>query len=557
MRSRLSKNGPTAQTTSGTVRGKRRAKGRIALFAGIPYAAPPVGDLRWHAPQPVDSWTGIKECTKPGPTAFQRKQNFDAFFAGLVAGVGLSPARQRSLQALLKAVPGKESEDCLTLNVRSPVGASDLPVMVWIHGGDHTDGSGSDPLYHSSDALPSRGCVLVTINYRLGMFGFMAHPELSAESPAGVSGNYGLLDQIAALEWVRDNIAGFGGNPNNVTVFGESAGGQATLNLMTSPKARGLFHRAIAQSPSDTGRWLHLDRPAQTLKSAVDAGAEFATAVVGSAEGQIARLRAMDPGELSDHYRAQSDLARHFYPAVDGDVLPVTPMSAFLAGEQAPVPLMIGYNADEGSLLAEFCSPAGGEFSPDATDAQVRSDFELSYGSASELQALFAAYPGLESGDDQAQIVHLGDHMFGVHVDVATRAHAAAGFPVFRYFFQAVPASPTQTAGAFHAAEVLNVFDSSFPLLTPADDNHLLSKAMGDHWVAFAATGKPDFPGRDPWPAYDPADPHHMVFDRPRSSAQPCPDQDGLAVMRRRVDRLDRELRSTEEATPAAEPVHV
>lgn len=554
MRSPLSKNGPIAETKAGTVRGKRRAKGRIALFAGIPYAAPPVGDLRWRAPEPVAPWSGVRDCVKPGPVAYQRKQNFDAFFAGLVEGVGLSQARQRSLKTVLKAVPIKESEDCLTLNVRSPVGASGLPVMVWIHGGDHTDGSGTDPMYHSSDALPSRGCVLVTINYRLGMFGFMAHPELSAESPDGVSGNYGLLDQIAALEWVRNNIAAFGGNPDNVTIFGESAGGQATLNLMTSPRARGLFHRAISQSPSDTGRWLHLDRPVMALTSALDAGVEFATAAVGPADGQIARLRAMDPAELSDVYREQTDLARHFYPSVDGNILPMTPMSAFLAGEQAPVPLMIGYNADEGTLLAPFCSPAGGEFSPDANATEVRADFETSYGSAEELAALFRAYPGLETGDEQAQIVHLGDHMFGVHVDVATRAHADAGHPIYRYHYRSVPASPTQTAGAFHAAEVLNVFDSSFPLVTAADDNHLLSKAMGDHWVAFAATGSPEFPGRDSWPTYDPADPHQMVFNRPHSGVEPCPDQEGLAVMRRRVDRLDAELRSTtsDELTSAA-----
>ena len=547
MRNPLSKNGPVVGTTNGKVRGKYRAKGRIALFAGIPYAEAPVGKLRWRAPQPAESWSGVRDSTKPGPTAFQRKQNFDEFFAGLIEGVGLSTGRQRALKALLKAAPTKESDDCLTLNVRSPVGATGLPVMVWIHGGDHTDGSGSDPLYHSSDALPSRGCVLVTINYRLGMFGFMAHPELSAESPDGVSGNYGLLDQIAALEWVRDNISAFGGDANNVTIFGESAGGQAVLNLMTAPRARGLFHRAIAQSPSDSGRWLHLDRPVMELDSALAAGGRFATAAVGSADGQLARMRSMDPTELSDLYREHVDIGRHFYPAVDHRVLPKTPMSAFLAGEQAPVPLLIGYNADEGTLLAPFCNPAGGEFNPEADSAQARRDFETSYGSPAELQALFDAYPGLEVGDQQAVITHLGDHMFGVHVDVATRAHAAAGHPVFRYHYRAVQPSPTQTAGAFHAAEVLNVFDTSFPLLTPADDNHLLSKAMGDHWVAFAATGDPDFPGRQDWPLYDPDRPEQMVFNRPDSRVEPAPDQPGLAVMRRRVARLDSELTSDNE----------
>ncbi len=545
MRRPLMKNGPVVQTTAGPIRGKRRAKGRIALFAGVPYAAPPVGDLRWRAPQPVETWSDILDCAKPGPVAYQRRMSFDLFFAHLVEGLGLSTPRQRTLQAALKVVPLKESEDCLTLNVRSPAGATDLPVMVWIHGGDHTDGSGSDPLYHSSDALPTRGCVLVTINYRLGMFGFMAHPELSAESPDGVSGNYGLLDQIAALEWVRDNIAAFGGDPSNVTVFGESAGGQAVLNLMTSPRARGLFHKAIAQSPSDTGRWLHLDRPVMALDSALNAGVDFATAAVGGGDDQIAKMRAMEPEALSDLYREQADIGRHFYPAVDGNILPTTPMSAFIAGAQAPVPLMIGYNADEGTLLAPFCHPAGGEFGLDPRPPNPQADFELSYGSAEEVRNLFAAYPGLGSGAAAATITHLGDHMFGVHVDIASQRHALAGYPIYRYHFRAVPPSPRQTAGAFHAAEVLNVFDSALPLMPVAEDNHLLTRAMGDYWFAFAASGRPETPGREPWPAFDPADPRHMVFNRPRSGVEDCPPQAGLEIMTRRAERLTAELTGT------------
>ncbi len=538
----MSKNGPVVQTTAGPVRGKRRSKGRITLFAGVPYAAPPVGDLRWRPPQPVTSWSETLDCTKPGPMAYQRKLNFDAFFANLVEGLGLSKPRQRTLKAALKAVPTKESEDCLHLNVRAPTGGTDLPVMVWIHGGDHSDGSGSEPLYHSSDALPERGCVLVTINYRLGMFGFMAHPELSAESPEGVSGNYGLLDQIAALEWVRDNIAAFGGDPSNVTIFGESAGGQATLNLMTSPRARGLFHRAIAQSPSDSGRWLHLDLPVMALDSALDAGVAFATAAVGSSDGQLGRMRALDPEALSEMYRERIDQARHFYPVVDGEILPTTPLSAFLRNAQAPVPLMIGYNADEGTLLAPFCNPVGAEFPPDATTDQIAGHYEMSYGSADEVAAVFDAYPGLESGEPRAVIDHIGDHMFGAHVDVVSKCHAFAGHPTYRYHFRAVPASPTQTAGAFHAAEVLNVFDSTLPLMTSADDNHLLSRAMGDYWFAFAATGVPTTPGREPWPLYDQAHPQQMVFDRPTSAVEDCPDQAGLNIMGRRAQRLTEEL---------------
>ena len=227
--------GPVVETANGQVRGRLRSKGTIAMHAGIPYAAPPVGDLRWRPPQPPTTWSKIRDCTKPGPAAFQRAAGFEEFFEALAGGLGLSAARQRALETAIKVVRSNQSEDCLTLNVRAPAEAEGLPVMVWIHGGDHTDGHGADPIYHSSDSLPQRGCVLVTINYRLGLFGFLAHPDLSAESETSTSGNYGLLDQIAALEWVRDNIESFGGDPNRVTIFGESAGGQAVLNLMTTP----------------------------------------------------------------------------------------------------------------------------------------------------------------------------------------------------------------------------------------------------------------------------------------------------------------------------------
>ncbi len=475
--------------------------------------------------------------------AFQRAQNMELFLTAIAEGVGLSRPKQKALLTAVK-IPRKQSEDCLTLNVRTPVGAADLPVMVWIHGGDHTDGSGSDPFY-ASDALPIRGCVLVTINYRLGLFGFFAHPDLSAESEAGVSGNYGLLDQICALEWVRDNIASFGGDPGRITIFGESAGGEAVLNLLTAPKARGLFHRAIAQSPSDSGRWLHLRKPMLDFVSAEEAGTLFADAVVGSGAGQVERLRAMTPEALSEFYRSRPDLGRYFYPNVDGVVLPVAPMTAFSRHLEAPVPLMIGYNADEGSLLAPFMHPAGGEFlAPDGGPAsmsadEIRSAFLRSYGSTEAVDRLMALYPGLSKAEPKALVRHAGDHMFGVHVDHASREHSAAGHPTYRYFFQSAPASKDQTAGAFHAAEVFHVFDTSFPFVDKAPDAHLLTREMGDRWYAFAATGDPSFPGRAQWPRYDVSNPMHMVFDRPASHAADCLPQPGLDLMRERIARLD------------------
>lgn len=543
---------PEAATTAGKVRGRLESGGTMAVFRGIPYAAPPVGARRWKPPIAPDPWRGTRSCTKFGPYAPQRAAGFEQFFANLVAGLGLGPIRRRALSLGLKVNSPTESENCLTLNVRAPARADGLPVMVWIHGGDHTDGSGADPLYQG-DALPERGCVLVTINYRLGLFGFFAHPELADESADRVSGNYGLLDQIAALEWVRDNIAHFGGDPDRVTIFGESAGGEAVLNLMTSPRARGLFHRAIAQSPSDSGRWLHLRRPALDFEPAEDVGVAFASLAVGSAPGQVARLREMGTEALTELYRAHPELGRAFYPVVDDVILPATPMSAFGGQEQASVPLLIGYNRDEGSLIAPFSHPAGPEFElpPDGlpvSPRQAREAFERSYPTPHHVDRLMAAYPGLASLDPGALAAHLGDHMFGVHVDHASRQHAAGGHPVYRYHFRALPASKKETIGAFHGADILYVFDTSLPLVPSADDAHLLARDMGDRWFAFAATGVPDAPGRVAWPAYDPGDPRQMVFDRPRSSVEPCPAQPGLDVMRERIDWLTDQL-----AAPVAE----
>lgn len=545
--SKIRRHAVVATTAAGKVRGKLEDGGSIAVFKGIPYAAAPTGDRRWKPPVAPESWRGTKACTKFGPAAFQRG-GIDEFLDLVLSGLGLRAVRRKALATGTRFVKIDQDEDCLTVNVRAPANASGLPVMVWIHGGDHTDGSNSE-LFYQSNVLPERGCVVVSINYRLGLFGFFAHPDLAAESPDRVSGNYGLLDQIAALEWVRDNIAGFGGDPDQVTVFGESAGGEAVLNLMTSPRARGLFHRAIAQSPSDCGRWLHLRRPALDFEPAETAGSEFASLVVGPTDGQIGRLRAMDAGELHQFYRDHPEFGRYFYPAVDDVILPEAPMSAFSDGNQASVPLMIGYNADEGSVLAPFMNPAGAEFEAPSDGIAVspsaaRSTFERSYPTPQHVDRLMAAYPGLASLDEDAIERHAGDHMFGVHVDHATRQHAAAGHPVYRYHFRALPASKKQTIGAFHAADVFYVFDTKFPLVPAAGDAHLLTREIGDRWFAFAATGAPDSPGREAWPVYDPGDPQHLVLDRPTSSVEACPAQPGLDVMRERIEWLTSTLRS-------------
>jgi len=310
---------------------------------------------------------------------------------------------------------------------------------------------------------------------------------------------------------------------------------------------------AIAQSPSDSGCWPHPDRPGLAFHPAPNAGVASATSLLGSSPGQIARLRAIEAATLYDPYRADLHAARHFYPVVDGVILPTTPMTAFSDGAQAPVPLMIGYNADEGSLLAEFVHPAGPEFgsrddalagATELDPEKMRGRFLESFGSEQAVDQLFTAYPGLADMDDDAIEQYLADHMFGVHVDHATRQHALAGHPTYRYHFRSVPASPKQTAGAFHAAEIFHVFDTWFPLVPEPADAHLLTRDMGDRWFAFAATYEPNSPGRPAWPAYDPAEPRHLVFDRPVSGPDLDPAQPGLALLRDRIALMNETTRA-------------
>lgn len=543
------KSAPIADTRFGPVKGTFDLRRRYTIYRGIPYAAPPLGSLRWRAPQPPEPWDQTLDCRKAGPIAPQRGYSTQ-FTEAFINQIGVSLPRRTALRLGVKALHRNQSEDCLTLGIRACVNAERAPVMVWIHGGDHADGAGSELLYQTN-ALPSRGVVQVTFNYRLGLFGFLAHPGLDDESEVNNSGNYGLLDQIAVLEWVRDNIENFGGDPNNVTIFGESAGGQAVLNLMTTPRARGLFHRAIAQSPGDGGRWLHSDQPVLDFEPAPVAGERFAYAAVGNNVNQIGRLRSMTTESLMHLYRKNPEVGRYFYPTVDGAILSETPASTFLHRNQASVPLMIGYNANEGSLLTKMSSPAGPEMRND-TSQTVLTSLTRSYGSRGVARAVMAAYPGLEDLDDVAIADHLRDHTFGVQVDHCAREHSDAGNRTYRYHYRNRPASPTATAGAFHGAELFNIFDFKLPLVAGGSGYENLSNTMGDRWAAFATNGHPNTDGHPNWPAYDPDAPAHMVFNRPDSGVEPCPAQDALDLMRNRIERLDDIVSSKLDLTDSA-----
>jgi para-nitrobenzyl esterase len=465
------------KTAAGVVRGTVSADGTVRNFSGIPYAAPPVGALRWQAPQPVAPWAGERDASKPGPACMQGKMFGDIVLPDL-------------------------SEDCLTLNITAPAKGARLPVMVWIHGGGFQAGAGSEPR-HDGLAFARKGILLVTINYRLGVFGFFAHPELTRESGRGASGNYGMLDQVAALQWVRDNIAAFGGDPRNVTIFGESAGSFAVSALMASPLARGLFHKAIGESGAFlAGRSGTLAMA--PLAEGEQQGVKFG-ALAGA--GSLAGLRALTPQALLDA-AAKSKL--WFSPGVDGYFLGEPVVAIYAAGRQSRVPLLAGWNADEMRSAVTL--------RPQKPTAQTFAD-ETRKRYGDHAAAVLKAYPA--GTDDEAieSAAALASDMF---IGYATwkwiEAQAQLGdVPVYRYSFDrkipvppghavlGVPAS-AKDIGARHAGEIEYVFGSlevSLPNVPWEPADRTLSDTMTSYWTNFARTGDPNGPGLPPWPRYE------------------------------------------------------
>jgi len=499
---------PPVQTGAGKVAGvyeidaevPGRIAEQIAVFKGIPYAAPPVNELRWRPPQPPIPWDGVLKTDSFGPAPIQLETEFEVFIDNLIERQGWGWFKQKLVKLLFALAPQpQQSEDCLYLNVRTPTLDTNarLPVMVWIHGGDHQDGSAADVLYNSN-ALAQRGVVVVSINYRLGLMGYLAHPQLSEESEHGVSGNYGTLDQIAALKWVQENVRCFGGDPGDVTIFGESAGGESVAHMMTSPLARGLFHKAMMQSPANGGQMRHLRRPFLAYRSGEKVGQTFADHFVPPGEDQIARLRRVPAEEL--YSLARKHEFHVFYPLIDGYVLEKSPFEAFLDGEQAPTPLLLGSTADEGTLLYPLIeAPLRGlglqEIPPEETPGVVREAF------GDDAEALMALYPDLNTEEGAAAL--LGDSLIGAPVHFYARQAAAAGQPTFLYLFTRTPPSPEQTAGAFHAAELTFVHGTSLPLFDRTAEDEELTQVMGDYWAHFARNGDPNVDAHPHWPAFD------------------------------------------------------
>lgn len=506
----------------------------IRVFNGIPYATA----ARWSPPSAPPQWGATSRDTREfGPECIQPRTRYGSFVNQIIDGLGLSFFERISARVVMSAQePPPEAEDCLFLNIRTGnlKGTTPQPVMVWIHGGAHQYGSGSQAIYQSN-ALVEKGVVLVTINYRLGAFGYLAHPALTEE--AGTSGNYGLLDQAAALGWVRENIAAFGGDPANVTLFGESAGAQSITELMALPAADGLYHKVILQSGASTGNVLHLKKsPIQGILSAEGAGTEFLSTLAPPA-ATARDLRAIPAAAILSRSDARSDLNGYFLPAVDERVLPRAIGAAFRDGNVPAVPMLAGYNADEGSLFYDMIQSPTVIRAPINGTLQEREDALAAVYGRNPAKALQALY-GMDTLDtwDKGATDMLGDDMFGVHMRFTARHNAQAGAPTYLYHFTRVPPSKKQTIGAFHAAELGFVFDSHFGSTGASDSDRRLTDRIISYWTNFARTGDPNGEGLPEWPA---SDPDRDVWQKLDSAIEPI---EGLRA--RKLDILEEALRS-------------
>jgi len=487
---------PTALAQSVTVDApagalKGQAQGSFNVFKGVPYAQPPLGKLRWRPPQPIEHWSGVKDATAFGPACIQP--------SGAMAGV-------------YSRDPFPMSEDCLTLNIWAPKDAKNAPVFFWIYGGAFWGGASSDPIYDGA-RMAEHGVVVVTINYRVGVLGWLAHPELDAESPLHISGNYGLLDQIAALKWVKQNISAFGGDPGNVTIAGESAGGLSVVYLMASPPARGLFSKAIAQSAYMISM-PELGKAAFGHPAAEEAGVQLSAALHAS---NIATLRAMSGESLT-----QAAAAIYFAPlgVVDGHVLTGQLVDVFDKGEQAHVPVLAGFNSGEARSLRILVPPTP------ASPADYEKKNRAKYGDLAD--AFLKLYPSSDMAE--SILATTRDALYGWTAERLVRSQTGLGQASYLYFFDhGYPAADEAGLHAFHASElpfIFGMFDKTppkWPKIPNTAGEDKLSDAMINYWTSFVKDGRPVATDAPAWAQYG-SDRGYMAFsDAPHPSRDLLP----------------------------------
>jgi para-nitrobenzyl esterase len=461
---------------------------QIAAFKGIPFATPPVGSRRWKDPESPASWNGKRYATSFSPTCAQLPYPDGSMFT-------------RPSEAT--------SEDCLYLNVWSGNIESEkqAAVMVWIHGGALTRGSGSSSIYDGTE-LAKKGVVLVTINYRLGPFGYLAHPELSKESKAKSSGNYGTLDQIAALKWVQDNISQFGGDPGNVTIFGESAGSWSVNHLTASPLAAGLFQKAIGESGAKFDPMPMLSEDAYEITSAETTGQRFAKHIGAANLKEMRETTAAGVLEGFATFRARG----FSQPNVDGWVFPDHIANIYRAGKQNDVALIVGSNADEGTNLMP----------PPKDKDQARRQFQQFGGDQAGL--LIEVYE-FDKDFKDATYGMFRDFIFTWNMTEWARLSSEKNPNTRLYFFSFVPPSPMEgKLGAYHAAEIRYVFNNeaiTFDGTAATGEEKLLGQVMSDYWVNFAKYGTPTADGGPDWPQFSRLNPRYLeITETPRTGTR-------------------------------------
>jgi para-nitrobenzyl esterase len=457
----------SVKVEEGLLQGTR--ENELTVYKGIPFASPPVGDLRWCAPQAAPSWQGVKQASEFAPAPMQ----------------GGNP-------------PSGKSEDCLYLNVWTPakLPGDRIPVLVWIYGGGFSFGSTSEPGYNG-EHLAKKGVVLVSIAYRVGPLGFLAHPELSAENSHGVSGNYGLLDMIAGLKWIQKNISAFGGDPNKVTIFGESAGAIAVSMLCASPLAKGLFHGAISQSGGSFGPPRHVTYPGENMKTLKNAEREGEEYVKKARTNSIAELRKMVADSLPSGWGIGSS-----WPIIDGYMIPDDQYKLYEAGKYNDVPIVVGYNSDEGLFFTRTKDPK-----------EFIADTKQRYGKFAD--DLLKVYPVGDTTVPKTARDLVRDAAFGWQTWSWARLQARTGkSKVHFYYFDQHPVYPKDSPqfgqGSPHAQDVAYVF---WPMNGAGTDERI-SEAMSTYWTNFAKYGDPNGKGVPKWPAFSDANPDVMYFEQ-------------------------------------------